>query len=165
MAKVTSMSAHKCRPVALVNSNSSASATTRLLLFRMTPISPASSIGTLTRAPLRAVFVDATGKLGTVAVNVIGNKGAPQAVPQRVQPHAIGQDPKQAMLNRKVEKQQATIAELKSTIAQQQKQIEKQQKQMDIVTARLKAQAAQIQEVSAQIQLSRPAPRTVANGD
>ena len=113
----------------------------------------------------QAVFVDATGKLGTLAVNGIGNKGAPRAVPQRLQPHAIGQDPKQAMLNRKVEKQQATIAELKSTIAQQQKQLEKQQKQMEIVTAQLKAQAAQIQKVSAQIQLSRPAPRTVANGD
>ena len=113
-------------------------------------------------------------KVGTVAMAANGTKmtvpgfpGAnlPQAVPQRVQPRAFGPDPRQAMLNRKVEKQQATIAELKSTIAQQQKQLEKQQKQMEIFTAQLKAQAGQIQRVSAQIQLNKPAPRTVANGD
>ena len=34
----------------------------------------------------------------------------PQAVPQCVQPQAIGPDPKQAMLNRKVKELQATVA-------------------------------------------------------
>ncbi len=62
----------------------------------------------------------------------------------------------QAMLNRKVEQQQATIVELKSTVAQQQKGIE-------ILIAQLKEQAAQIQKVSAQLEASKPAPRVVNN--
>jgi len=45
----------------------------------------------------------------------------------------------QAMLNRKVETLQATIAELKSTNAQQ-------KRGMDALTAQLKEQAAQIQK-------------------
>ncbi len=73
------------------------------------------------------------------------------------------EDVKQAMLNRKVEKQQATIAELKSTIAQQQKQIEKQQKQMETVVARLKEQESKIQKVSAELELNKPAPQLVAS--
>lgn len=123
-------------------------------------------------APMTHAVVPAPdgGKLGTVLmaangkVTVPGVPGAnpPQAVPQCFQPRAIGQDPKQAMLNRKVEKQ-ATIAELKSTIAQQQKQLEKQQKQMDIFTVQLKEQATQIQKVSAQLEVSKPAPQVVAN--
>ena len=58
--------------------------------------------------------------------------------------------------HKKVEEQQATIAELKSTVAQQ-------QKGMEVLTAQLKEQAAQIQKVSAQIQLKKQTPRTVAN--
>jgi hypothetical protein len=51
--------------------------------------------------------------------------------------------------HKKVEAQQASIAELKSTVALQQKQLEE--------------QAAQIQKVSAQLEVSKPAPTTVAN--
>jgi hypothetical protein len=58
--------------------------------------------------------------------------------------------------HKKVQEQQASIAELKSTVAQQ-------QKGMEILTAQLKEQAAQIQKVSAQLEVSKPAPRTVAN--
>jgi len=58
--------------------------------------------------------------------------------------------------HKKVESQQATIAELKSTVAQQ-------QKGMEVLTAQLKEQAAQIQKVSAQLELNKPAPRAVAN--
>jgi uncharacterized coiled-coil protein SlyX len=58
--------------------------------------------------------------------------------------------------HKKVEAQQATIAELKSTVAQQ-------QKGMEILTAQLKEQAAQIQKVSAQVEMNKPAPQTVAN--
>jgi trimeric autotransporter adhesin len=58
--------------------------------------------------------------------------------------------------HKKVEGQQATIAELKSTVAQQQKGIE-------VLTAQLKEQAAQIQKVSAQLEASKPAPQIVAN--
>jgi len=51
--------------------------------------------------------------------------------------------------HRKVEEQQANIAELKSTVG--------------VLTAQLKEQAAQIQKVSAQLEVSKPAPQTVAN--
>jgi hypothetical protein len=96
------------------------------------------------------VLVDDNGKLGTVSLNEIGIKTKqPQTVPQRVQPRAIGPDPKQAMLNRKVEKLQATVAQ--------------QQKEIETLTAQLKEQAAQIQKVSAQLETSKPAPRVVNN--
>jgi hypothetical protein len=55
----------------------------------------------------------------------------------------------QAMLNDKVEKLQATVAQ--------------QQKQIETLTAQLSEQAAQIQKVSAQLQTSKPAPQVVVN--
>src|SRR5437868_8299897 len=58
--------------------------------------------------------------------------------------------------HKKVEAQQASIAELKSTVALQ-------QKGMEVLTAQLKEQAAQIQKVSAQIEVSKPEAKTVAN--
>jgi hypothetical protein len=58
--------------------------------------------------------------------------------------------------HKKVEEQQASIAELKSTVALQ-------QKGMEVLTAQLKEQAAQIQKVSAQLEVNKPAPSTVAN--
>jgi trimeric autotransporter adhesin len=68
--------------------------------------------------------------------------------------------------HKKVEEQQASIAELKSTVAQQ-------QKGMEVLTAQLKEQAAQIQKVSAQLaaaspsggglEASKPAPQVVNN--
>jgi trimeric autotransporter adhesin len=58
--------------------------------------------------------------------------------------------------HKKVEEQQASIAELKSTVAQQ-------QKGMEVLTAQLKEQAAQIQKVSAQLEASKPTPKVVAN--
>jgi hypothetical protein len=58
--------------------------------------------------------------------------------------------------HKKVEEQQASIAELKSTVAHQ-------QKSMEILTAQLKEQAAQIQKVSAQIEVRKPASQTVLN--
>jgi trimeric autotransporter adhesin len=58
--------------------------------------------------------------------------------------------------HKKVQEQQATIAELKVSVAQQ-------QKGMQSVTALLKAQAAQIQKVSAQVKMSRPARQVAMN--
>ncbi len=58
--------------------------------------------------------------------------------------------------HKKVEEQQASIADLKSTVALQ-------QKEMQVLTAQLKEQAAQIQKVSAQLEASKPAPKVVAN--
>jgi hypothetical protein len=58
--------------------------------------------------------------------------------------------------HKKVEQQQANIAELKSTVTQQ-------QKGMEVLSAQLKEQAAQIQNVSARIEIGRPAPQMVLN--
>jgi hypothetical protein len=58
--------------------------------------------------------------------------------------------------HKKVDEQQASIADLKSTVALQ-------QKEMQVLTAQLKEQAAQIQKVSAQVEASKPAPKVVAN--
>ena len=58
--------------------------------------------------------------------------------------------------HRKVEEQQASIADLKSTVALQQKDVQ-------VLTAQLKEQAAQIQKVSAQLEASKPASRVVSN--
>jgi trimeric autotransporter adhesin len=57
--------------------------------------------------------------------------------------------------HKKVEKQQASISDLKSTVALQ-------QREMQVLTAQLKEQAAQIQKVSAQLQTTKPALRAVA---
>ena len=58
--------------------------------------------------------------------------------------------------HKKVEEQQASIAELKSTVAQQEKGI-------DVLTAQLREQAAQIQKVRAQLEMNKPASKVVAN--
>jgi hypothetical protein len=84
-------------------------------------------------AEATAVFVDDSGKLGTVLVDAAGN---------RVSIPASQASKPQAMLNRKVEELQATVAQL---------------------TQQLKEQAAQIQKVSAQLEVSKPAPQVVTN--
>lgn len=63
---------------------------------------------------------------------------------------------RQAMLNNKVEK-------LEATVAQQQNQIAQQQKQIETLTGQLSQQAEQIQKVSAQLEMIRPTPRVVNN--
>jgi uncharacterized coiled-coil protein SlyX len=99
-----------------------------------------------------------TDELGYDAGAARGDSGpaaAPhRSVPQpRVRPQA---GDRQAMLNDKVEKLQATVAQQQTTVAQQQKQIE-------TLTTQLREQAAQIQKVSAQVELIKPAPRVVEN--
>jgi uncharacterized coiled-coil protein SlyX len=81
------------------------------------------------------------------------------AAPNRAVPQPRGRPQvgnRQAMLNDKVEKLQATVAEQQVTVAQQQKQIE-------TLTTQLREQAAQIQKVSAQLEIIRPTPRVVEN--
>jgi len=56
--------------------------------------------------------------------------------------------------HKKVEAQQATIAELKLSVVQQ-------QKGMEVLTAQLKEQAAQIQKVSTQLEVGKPAAKVV----
>jgi uncharacterized coiled-coil protein SlyX len=82
-------------------------------------------------------------------------------------PYSVRYDAVNAMLlneflkeHKKVEKQQATIAELKSTVAQQQKgfqsRLAEQQKQLEALTSGL-------QKVSARLEASKPAPQVVNN--
>jgi uncharacterized coiled-coil protein SlyX len=82
-------------------------------------------------------------------------------------PYSVRYDQVNAMLlneflkeHKKVEKQQATIAELKSTVAQQQKgfqsRLAEQQKQLEALTSGL-------QKVNAQLEASKPAPQVVNN--
>jgi hypothetical protein len=82
---------------------------------------------------------------------------AAPAAPNRAMPQPRTRpQPHQAMLNDKVEKLQATVAQQQATVVQQQKQIE-------TLTTQLREQAAQIQKVSAQVELIKPAPRVVEN--
>ena len=95
----------------------------------------------------------------------VPSRGAPakRGVPQpagRAQAPAMPQRPsspqRQAMLNDKVEKLQAMVAQQQARDAQQQKQIE-------TLTAQLKEQATQIQKVSAEVEMVRSTPQVVAN--
>ena len=97
------------------------------------------------------VYVDDTGKLGTVPMAAGRNK---TSVPVRRRAQ------RQAMLNKsehhKIAQLQATINELKATVARQQKETQ-------ALAAQVKEQAAQIQKVSAQLEMSQPATTVVAN--
>jgi hypothetical protein len=100
------------------------------------------NVNTLTQDPDLGAAINyvtvrlSDGRLGHTAVV---SSQRPQAVP----------DAKQAKLNLKVEKLQATVTQ--------------QQKQIETLTTQLKEQAAQIQKVSAQLELSKPAAKTVVN--
>jgi hypothetical protein len=69
--------------------------------------------------------------------------------------------------HRKVQQQEATIADLRSAMARQRKDFEttkaQEQKQLQALTASLKEQASQIQKVSAQIEASTPTPQAVVD--
>jgi len=62
--------------------------------------------------------------------------------------------------HRKIDDQQATIADLKSTVAQERRDW---QATIAQLTARLDEQAAQIQKVSVQLEANKPAPQMVNN--
>jgi hypothetical protein len=75
---------------------------------------------------------------------------AAPAAPNRAVPQPRGRPQvRQAMLNDKVEKLQATVTQ--------------QQKQIETLTTQLREQAEQIQKVSAQLEIIRPTPRVVEN--
>jgi Fe2+ transport system protein B len=82
-------------------------------------------------------------------------------------PYTVRYDAVNAMLlneflkqHKKVEQQQATIAELKSTVAQQQKNFESRLVQQE---RRIESLMAGLQKVSAQPEVSRPVPQMAAN--
>jgi hypothetical protein len=96
------------------------------------------------------VYVDADGRLGTVLASAGPESVAPGVHPKGVRPQSIPDGAKEAMLNLKVEKLQATAAE--------------QKKQIEVLTAELKEQAAQIQKVSAHLEMNhRPSRMVVSN--
>jgi Chaperone of endosialidase len=89
-------------------------------------------------------------------------------------PYTVRYDAVNAMLlnefikqHRKVQQQEATIADLRLAIAEQRKDLEtttaQQQKQLQILTASLKEQAAQLEKVSARVEVNKRAPQTVVN--
>src|SRR5207253_6925697 len=91
-------------------------------------------------------------------------RGAPQPA---ARPGHSALPQRQAKLNDKVEKLQATVAQQQKQGAQQQKQIETltaQLKEQAVqFTTQLKEQAAQIQKVSAQLEMGKPATKVVVN--
>jgi Chaperone of endosialidase len=106
-------------------------------------------------------------QFGLVAEQVEKVNPALVARDEQGKPYTVRYDAVNAMLlneflkeHRKVEEQQATIAQLKSTVAQQQKGFEakltKQEEQIETLTAGL-------QKVSAQLEASKPAPQVVNN--
>ena len=111
-----------------------------------------------------------TGKLGFTTVTPNGQPGS-APVPRARVPHSAPQPRSkpqpaqrptehQAMLDGKVEKLQATVA-------QQQKQIDTLTAQLkehaETFTAQLKEQSARIQKVSAVVEVYKPAPKVVVN--
>jgi hypothetical protein len=67
--------------------------------------------------------------------------------------------------HRKVQEQEATIAQLKSAALKQEAVNAEPRKEMEALTANLKEQASQIQKVSVQLELSKLAPQMVVNND
>jgi predicted ribosome quality control (RQC) complex YloA/Tae2 family protein len=97
-----------------------------------------------------------TPQFGLIAEEVAKVNPVLVAVDKEGKPYSVQYLKINAMLlneflkeHKKVEEQQASIAELKSTLG--------------VLTAQLKEQAGQIQKVSAQLELSKPAPQTVSN--
>jgi trimeric autotransporter adhesin len=102
-------------------------------------------------------------QFGLVAEDVQKVDAALVVLDKEGKPYTVRYDQVNVMLlneflkeHKKVEEQQASIAQLKSTVAQQ-------QKGMEVVTAQLKEQASQIQKVSAQLEMSKPATKVVVN--
>jgi hypothetical protein len=72
------------------------------------------------------------------------------------QPYSVRYEAVNAMLLNEFLKEHRKVQELEANAAEQQKEIKK-------LASQLRAQASQIQKVSDQLELSKPAPRTVAN--
>src|SRR5262249_59976761 len=85
-------------------------------------------------------------------------------------PYTVRYDAVNAMLlneflkeHKKVEEQQAHVAELESKVASQETRIAQQEKGMQVLTAQLKEQAEQIQKVNAQMALGTTKSRVAFN--
>ena len=113
--------------------------------------------------------IDATGtsQFGLVAEEVEKVNRDLVVRDKQGKPYSVRYDQVNAMLlneflkeHKKVEEQQATIAELKSAVAQQQKGFESKLAQQEEQIERL---TAGLQKVSAQLEMSKAAPQTVLN--
>ncbi len=98
----------------------------------------------------RPVWVDPDGRLGTVPVATAtptpgGNPGKSSGI----QPPAIPDATRQAMLNREVQNLEATISQ--------------QQNQIEMLTSQVKEQVAQIQKVNARLEMNKPAAKIIVN--
>jgi uncharacterized coiled-coil protein SlyX len=105
----------------------------------------------------------AVPQFGLVAEDVAKVDPALVARDEEGKPYSVRYEAVNAMLlneflkeHRKVEEQQATIAQLKCALAKQETVDAEQQKQIEALTAGL-------QKVTAQVELSKPAPHTVLN--
>jgi hypothetical protein len=115
----------------------------------------------------KAIDVNGTPQFGLVAEDVA--KVNPDLVVngRDGKPYTVRYEAVNAMLlneflkeHKKVEKQEATITQLKNdfqTVSTQQR------KEIQLLNAQLKEQASQIQKVSAQLEASKPAPQVVNN--
>jgi hypothetical protein len=95
--------------------------------------------------PARMVLVDPDGRLGTMPIGADGNPVQSSGI----QPQAIPDGAKQAVVDIKVQ-------ELRATVAQQQQQIE-------TLTTQLNENTAEIQKANAQLETNKPPGMVVAN--
>ena len=123
----------------------------------------------------KEVDADRTPQFGLIAEDVEKVNPALVARDEKGKPYTVRYDAVNAMLlneflkeHKKVEEQQATIAELKSTVAEQRKHFEaistQQHKEFQVLTASLKEQASQIQKVSAHIEMGKFATGRIRRG-
>jgi methyl-accepting chemotaxis protein len=113
------------------------------------------------------VHKDATPQFGLIAEQVAEVNPDLVVHDENGEIYTVRYDAVNAMLlneflkaHRKIEDQQATIADLKSTVAQERKDL---QATIAQLTARLDEQAAQIQKVSIQLEANKPSPQMVNN--
>jgi hypothetical protein len=101
----------------------------------------------------RMVLVDPDGRLGTVRVST----GTPTPTPgagnpgksRGIQPQAIPDAARQAMLNLEVQNLEATISQ--------------QQNQIEMLTSQVKEQVSQIQKVNVRLEMNKPAAKNIVN--
>ena len=106
-------------------------------------------IDNISGAPVSAataavVMVDSDGRLGTVTADGPGPGGSSS---KAIRPQTIPDAAKQAMLNLKVQKLEATISQ--------------NLQQIQMLTAQLKENAAQIQKANAELEISKPTAKVV----
>ncbi len=97
----------------------------------------------------RPVYVDPDGRLGTVPIATATPGGGNPGKPSGIQPQAIPDATRQAMLNLEVQNLEATISQ--------------QQNQIEVLTSQVKEQVTQIQKVNARLEMNKPAAKIIVN--